>query len=71
MGQILEEAILCNIDAVALYPIISHEEGLASLRNFLDGRTEKNVTTYTFLKLAEIILKNSICHFNEKSLKQL
>ena len=49
---------------------ISHEEGLASLRKFLDARSEKKVTTETLLELAEIVLKN-IFQFNEKTLKQL
>ena len=38
LGQLPEEAILCTIDVVGLYPNIPHEEGLASLR------TEKKVT---------------------------
>ena len=50
---------------------IPHEEGLASLRKFLDARSEKKVTTETLLELAEIVLKNNIFQFNEKTLKQL
>ena len=45
LGQLPEGAILCTIDVVGLYPNIPHEEGLASLRKFLDARTEKKVTT--------------------------
>ena len=71
LGQLPEGAILCTIDVVGLYPNIPHEEGLASLRKFLDARTEKKVTTETLLELAEIVLKNNIFQFNEKTLKQL
>ena len=70
LGQLPEGAILCTIDVVGLYPNIPHEEGLASLRKFLDARTEKKVTTETLLELAEIVLKNNIFQFNEKTTKQ-
>ena len=71
LGQLPEGAILCAVDVVGLYPNIPHEEGLASLRKFLDERTEKKVTTETLLELAEIVLKNNIFQFNEKNLKLL
>ena len=71
MGQLPERAILCTTDVFGLYPNIPHEEGLASLRKFLDARTEEKVTTETLVELAEIVLKNNIFQFNEKTLKQL
>ena len=61
MGQLPEGAILCTIDV----------EGLASLRRFLDTRTEKKVTTETLVEIAEIVLKNNIFQFNGKTLRQL
>ena len=67
LGQLPEGAFLCAIDVVGLYPKIPHEEGLASLRKFLDARTEKKVTTETLLELAGVFLKNDIFQFNEKS----
>ena len=69
--QLPEEAILCNIDIVGLYPKIPHEECLASLRKFLDARTEKKLTNETSVELAEIVLKSNIFQFNEKTLKLL
>ena len=63
----LHIAILCTIDVVGLYPNIPHDEGLASLKKFLDARTEKKETTETLLELAEIVLKNNIFQFNEKT----
>ena len=50
---------------------ITHEEGLASFRMFLDAMTEKKKTIKTLIELAEIVLKNNIFQFNEKTLKQL
>ena len=49
MGQLQEETIFDTIDVVGLYSNIPHEEGLASLRKFLDARAEKEVTAETFL----------------------
>ena len=71
LGQLPEGATLCTIDVVGLYPNIRNEEGLASLRRFLDSKTEKKVTTETLVELAEIVLKSNIFQFNEKTLKQL
>ena len=71
LDQLPEGAILCTINAVGLYPNIPHEESLASLRKFLDARTEKKVTTETLLELAEIVLKNNIFHLNQTTIKQL
>ena len=66
--QLTEGAILCTVDFVGLYPNMPHEEGLTSLRKFLDAnfsfiRTE----TETLLELAEIVLKNIIFQFNERT----
>ena len=40
-----KELFSAPIDVVGLYPDNPHEEGLASLKKFLDARTEKKVTT--------------------------
>ena len=71
LGQLPEGAIFCTIDVVGLYPNIPHEKGPTSLTKNLDARTEKKVTTENLLELAEIVLKNNIFQFNEKTLKQL
>ena len=49
LGQFPEGALLCTIDVVSLYPNISHVEGLASLKRFLDARADKNVTYETLV----------------------
>ena len=59
LGQLPEGAVVCTIDVVGLYPSIPHEEGLASLRRFLDARTAKKVTIETLLELAEFILTST------------
>ena len=58
LGQLPEGSILCIVDIVDLYPNIPHEESLASLRRFLDGGTEKKVTTKTLVEVPEIVLNN-------------
>lgn len=70
MCQHLKGTTLFTINVVCLYPNISHQEGLASLRRFLNKRTEKKVTTETSVQLAEIVLKSNIFQFNQETLKQ-
>ena len=65
-----DDIILCTVDVVGLYPNIPHEEGLSALRKQLDLRQEKDVTTSTLVELAEVVLKNNIFTFKEKTLKQ-
>ena len=64
------DIILCTVDVVGLYPNIPHDEGLPALRKRLDLRQEKDVTTSTLVELAEVVLKNNIFTFMEKTLKQ-
>ena len=61
---------MCTVDAVGLYPNIPHDKGLSALRKRLDLRQEKDVTTSTLVELAEVVLKNNIFTFKEKTLKQ-
>ena len=71
LGQIPEGTILCTIDVVGLYPNMPHDEGLAFLRTFLDSRVEKQVTTNTLIELAEVVLKNNVYEFSDKTYKQI
>ena len=43
---------------------------VSALRKRLDLRQEKDVTTSTLVELAEVVLKNNIFTFKEKTLKQ-
>ena len=65
-----DDIILCTADVVGLYPNIPHDEGLSVLRKRLDLRQEKDVTTSTLVELAEVVLKNNIFTFMEKTSKQ-
>ena len=51
---------LCAIDVVGLYPNIPHEEGLIAIRNALDTRKDKTISTDSLIELAEYVLKNNI-----------
>ena len=53
------DIISCTVDVVGLYPNIQR-----------DLRQEKDVTTSTLVELAEVVLKNNVFTFKEKSLKQ-
>ena len=46
---------------VGLYPNIPHDEGLAAVRNALDERQEKTVSTDSLVELAELSPKKQ--HF--------
>ena len=70
IGKLLEGAILCTMDVFGLYPKIPHGEGLASLYKFLETRENKQISSDTLADLAEIVLKNNIFEFDEKTFKQ-
>ena len=70
LGSLPKNAVLCTIDVVGLYPNIPHKEGLASIRNHVDNRENKEVTTDTLVELADIVLKNNYFQFLDKTFKQ-
>ena len=70
LGSLPDGAILCTMDVVGLYPNIPHGEGLASLRRFLETRDNKQISSDTLTELAEVVLKNNIFEFDEKTFKQ-
>ena len=70
IGKLPEWTILCTLDVVGLYPNIPHGEGLASLYKFLETRENKQISSDTLAELAEIVLKNNIFEFDEKTFKQ-
>ena len=59
-----EESIICTIDVVGLYHSIPNKEGLRVLRNVLEKRSSKNVSTDTLIELAELVLQNNYFEFN-------
>ena len=48
---------ICTRDAVGLYPDTPHEEGLIAIREDLDTRKDKTISTDSLVKLAEYALK--------------
>ena len=66
-----DNVILCTIDVVGLYPNIPHEEGLAAIKEALDKREDKSISTESILQLAECVLKNNVFEHNEMFYKQL
>ena len=70
LGSLLDGAILSTMDVVGPYPNIPHGEGLASLRRSLETRDNKQISSDTLTELAEVVLKNNIFEFDEKTFKQ-
>ena len=70
LPNLSDDIILCTVDVVGLYPNIPHNKGLPALRKWLDLRQERDFTTLTLVELAEVVLKNNIFTFKEKTLKQ-
>ena len=70
LGKLTQGAILCTIDVVGLYPNIPRSEGLTSLRGFLELR-DKQISSGTLIELTEIVLKNNIFEFDEKTFRQV
>ena len=72
LGKLPQGAILCTIDVVGLYPNIPHSEGLNSLRRFLKLRNNnKQISSDTLIGLAEIVLKNDLFEFDQKTFRQV
>ena len=57
-------AILVTSDVVALYPSIPHEAGLKALKNALDNRENKSISTEDLIKMARFILQNNYFELN-------
>ena len=71
IGKLPDDAIMVTVDVVGLYPSIPHDEGLKAMRAALDKRAKKDVSTDSLCELAEIVLKNNIFEFDEKTYRQL
>ena len=71
LGKLPQGAILCTIDTVGLFPNIPPSEGLTSHRRFLELRDNKQISIDTLIELAEVVLKNNIFEFDEKTFRQV
>ena len=65
-----DDAILCTIDVVGLYPSIPHDQGLEAMKKALEGRMDKSVSTESLVKLADIVLKNNFFEHDSKIFHQ-
>ena len=66
-----ENTILCTVDVVGLYPSIPHDEGLLALKEALQERENKTISTESLLDLTECVLKNNIFEHNSAYFKQI
>ena len=66
-----QDFIICAIDVAGLYPSVPNEESLRFLRNVLEKRSNRNVSTDTLIELPELVLQNNYFEFNERYLKQI
>ena len=71
LGKLPKGAILSTTDVAGLYPNILRSERLTSLRRFLELRDNKQISSDTLIELAEIVLKNNIFEFDEKTFRQV
>ena len=66
-----DDAILCTINVLGLYPNKPHDEGLIATRKALDLRKGKRISTNSLTELTVYVLKNSIFEHNLSFYKQL
>ena len=66
-----EDSLLVSFDVVRLYPHIPHEEGFEIMKEFLNQREVKDISTKGLCHLATIILKNNFFERGEEVYHQL
>ena len=47
-------------DVVGLYPSIPHKAGLKAIKNALEKRRQKHISTEKVINMGELVLKNSL-----------
>ena len=62
---------MITADVVGSYPSIPHEAGLKALKEALNNRTNKKVSTEDLVKLAKFVFKNNYFKFNGKVKQQI
>ena len=68
--KVLDNIIVCTVDVVGLHQNIPHEEDQPALRKRLDNQMEKHISSDALCDLVEVVFKNNISKFGEKTLKQ-
>ena len=69
-SKLEDDQILVTWDVIGLYNNIIHDEGLESLQESLEQRTNPEVPTDYLIRLMEIILKNNLFIFHEALWRQ-
>ena len=64
MQSIRDGAILVTSDVVALYTSIQHEARLSALKDALDNRENKSISTEGLIKMARFVLQKNYFDFN-------
>ena len=64
LKNIPDNAILVTADVAGLYHSIRHEARLRALKEVLDRREEKKISTEDLVKMSEFVLKNNYFEFN-------
>ena len=70
LGEIPDDALLCTVDVVGLYPSIPHDEGLEPMRHALNSRQNPGVSTGSLVNLARVVLENNVFEFDGKVYRQ-
>ena len=69
--RVPKDAFLVTADVVGLYPNIPHEAGLKSLKEALDRRREKKISTEDLVKMPEFLLKSNYFEFDRSVYQQV
>ena len=64
LQSIPDGVILVKSDVVALYSSIPHNAGLNALKDALDNRESKSISTEDLIKMARFVLQNNYFEFN-------
>ena len=71
LKNIPDNALLVTSDIVGLYSSIPHEAGLRALKEVLDRREEKKISTEDLVKMTAFVLRNSYFEFNGQAKHQI
>ena len=55
----MDNALLCAVDVVGLYPNIPHNEGLEAIRKALDTRQNPSISAESIVSLGKLFLDNN------------
>ena len=66
-----KDALFVTADVVGLHPSIPHEAGLRGLREVLDRRNNRKISTNDLVTMTEFVLRNNCLEFNSKVKHQI